>query len=173
MDAYQGVLGKLDLREFDSKPVPTDVKLKVLEAGRSTATGMNVQHLRFILVDSPQGIRKLAEGSTTGKWVEGANFGVILLTNPKYGFHLLDAGRAVQNMEIAAWNFGLVSCPFTGINREAYERDFKIPRDLNPGAVVGFGYPTRKILGKKNRKPLPDLAFHESYGNDIGSIRRT
>jgi nitroreductase len=173
MDAYEGVVSKLDLREFDSKPVPTDVKLKVLEAGRSTATGINVQHLRFILVEKPESIRRLAEDSTTGKWVQGANFAVILLSNPKYGFHLLDAGRAVQNMEIAAWNFGVVSCPYTGINSETLERDFKIPKDLNPSTVVGFGYPTRKILGRKSRKPLRELAFLETYGKDIESISRT
>jgi len=31
--------------------------------------------------------------------------------------------------------------------------------------VVGFGYPVRKIVGKKNRMPLTELAFIDKFGN--------
>jgi hypothetical protein len=44
--------------------------------------------------------------------------------------------------------------------------DFKIPANLSISAVVGFGLPKKPITGKrKNRKPLNELAFNESYGN--------
>jgi nitroreductase len=167
LDAYENVVTKLDVREFDSKNVPAQVKLKVLEAGRMTGSGKNIQHWRFILVQERENLRKLAEDSTTGRWVEHANFAVIVLTDPKYGFHLIDAGRSAQNMQIAAWNYGVVSCVFTGMNREALQKDFKIPSHLAPSIVVGFGYPSRKLVGRKNRKPLRELAFLESYGEDL------
>lgn len=173
MDAYQCVASQLDIREFDSKNVPTEVKLKVLEAARLSGTGMNVQHWKFILIEKPENLRKLAEDSTTGNWVKGASFAVIVLTQPKHGFHLIDAGRAVQNMQIAAWNFGVVSCVFTGVNREALQSDFNIPNDLSPSVVLGFGYPTRRIIGRKNRRPLRELAFLERYSNDIESLGTT
>ena len=173
MDAYQCLTGRLDVRDFDSKPVPTEVKLKVLEAARLSATGMNTQHWRFILIEKPDNLRKLAEDSTTGKWVKGANFAVIVLTQPKYGFHLIDAGRAGENMQIAAWNFGIASCVFTGVNVEALRKDFKIPKELAPSLIVGFGYPARRIVGRKNRNPIREVAFLESYGQDIQSLGRT
>jgi len=173
MDAYQCLTSRLDVREFDSKPVPAEVKSKVLEAARLSATGMNVQHWRFILIEKPDNLRKLAEDSTTGKWVKNANFAVIVLTQPKYGFHLIDAGRAAENMQIAAWNFGVASCVFTGVNNEPLRKDFKIPKDLAPSLIVGFGYPTKAIVGKKNRKPLREVAFLESYGQDIQPVGRT
>jgi len=170
MDAYDCVVSRLDIRKFDSRTVPTEVKRKVLEAARMTGSGMNVQHWRFILVEKRENIRKLAEDSLTGKWVDGANFAVIVLTDSKYGFHLIDAGRAAQDMQIAAWNYGVASCIFTGINKEALQRDFNIPKDLNPSIIVAFGYPTTKLSGRKNRKPLRELAFLETYGNDIEAI---
>lgn len=170
MDAYECVATKLDLREFDSKNVPNDVKLKVLEAGRLTGSGMNVQHWRFILVQQAELLKKLADDSTTGKWVEHVNFAVIVLTNPRYGFHLIDAGRAAQDMQVAAWNYGVTSCIFTGMRREALEKDFAIPKDLEPSIVIGFGYPARKISGKKkNRRPLHELGFSERYGQPFKS----
>lgn len=168
MDAYEGVATKLDVREFDSREVPVDVKLKVLEAARLTGSGINNQHWRFILVQGRDNLKRLAGDSTTGSWVAQANFAVIVLTNPKFGFHLIDAGRAAQDMQLAAWNFGVISCLFTGLNGEALQRDFGVPKNLNPSVVVGFGYPARKVTGKrKNRKPLSDLAFLNSYGNSL------
>ncbi len=166
MDAYECVATKLDVREFDSRNVPAEVKLKVLEAARLTGTGINNQHWRFILVQERDRLKLLADDSTTGGWVAGANFAVIVLTDPKFGFHLIDAGRACQDMQVAAWNFGVASGLFTGFRVEELRRDFGIPGDLNPSIVVGFGYPVRKITGKrKNRKPLSDLAFVDKYEN--------
>ena len=164
MDAYDAIATKLDVSEFASKNVPQDVKLKVLEAARLSGSGMNVQHWRFILVQGRDRLKTLASDSTTGRWVESADFAVIVLTNPKYGFHLIDAGRALTSMQIAAWNFGVASRIFTGVNREALEKDFGIPKDLSPSVIVGFGYPTRKISGKKKRKPLSKVAFLDRFG---------
>ncbi len=168
LDGYECVVTKLDVREFSSKAVPADVKLKVLEAARLTASGTNSQHWRFILVQGPGSLKQLAEDSDWGKWVSGANFAVIVLTNPKYGFHMIDAGRAVQDMELAAWNFGVVSCIYTGIREKELRRDFGLPDDLKPSAVVGFGYPARKLTGKKkDRLPLKEVAFLERFGSPL------
>jgi len=91
------------------------------------------------------------------------------LTNPNYNFHMIDAGRVVQDMQLAAWNFGVVSCLFTGINVENLRRDFSVPEQMQPSIVVGFGYPAKKILGKKNRLPLDEIAFLEKYDTKLDS----
>jgi hypothetical protein len=49
MDAFEAIRSKLDFREFSTKDVPQEIKLKVLEAARLTGTGLNTQHWRFIL----------------------------------------------------------------------------------------------------------------------------
>ena len=165
MDAYTCIVTKLDIREFSSKSVPMDAKLKILEAARLTGSGMNVQHWRFILVQGPDQLKRLAEDSTTGAWVEGSNFAVIVLTNPRYPFHLIDAGRVAQEMELAAWNSGVASGVYTGVKNEAIRRDFNIPNEMNPSIILGFGYPAKNIVGRKNRKPLSEIAFLGKYGN--------
>jgi nitroreductase len=165
MEVYNYVITKLDVREYSPKEIPKDIKLKILEAARSTGSGKNLQHWRFIVVKDKENLKKLADDSITGKWIVNANFAVIVLTDPKYPFHLIDAGRVVQNMQIAAWGYGIASCIFTGINKEKLRKDFNIPAELEPSVVVGFGYPIKKIKGKKNRKPLNELVFIEKYGN--------
>ena len=166
MDAYDCVRTKLDLREFQTnKNVPAEVKLKILESARLTGSAMNSQHWRFILVQKPERLKTLAEDSTTGNWVHGANFAVIVMTEEKRGFQLIDAGRAVQDMQLTAWNNGVASCIFTGLNQTAIRRDFAVPPNFVASVVIGFGYPAKKVTGeKKNRKPLAELVFVEAYG---------
>lgn len=155
----------MDIRQFSTEQVPHEVKLKVLEAARLTGTGLNTQHWRFILVEDKQNLENLAKDSTSGKWVVGCNFAIIILTDPKYHFHLIDAGRVIQDMQLAAWNFKVCSGIFTGIDKDNFRKDYDIPEELNISAIIGFGYPARKIAGdKKDRARLDSLVYFEKYG---------
>jgi nitroreductase len=168
MDAYEVITTKRDVRSFSAKPVPSEMQTRVLEAGRLSGSGKNIQHWRFILVGERQNLRRLADDSTTGMWVAGANFAIVVLTDPKLGFHKIDAGRAAEDMQLAAWGEGVVSCIYTGIKENAMREHFDLPPDLSPTIVVGFGYPAEKVTGRrKNRKPLQELAYLEKYGDPI------
>ena len=173
MDTYKTILTKLDIRQYDTKKVPAEVKLKVLEAARATGTGRNMQEWRFILIQGKESIEKLAEDSTSGGWVAGANFAVIILTDPTLGFHQIDAGRAAQDMQLAAWDQGVASGMYIGFREEKLRKDFEIPSNLKPTICLGFGYPTNKIHGKKNRMPLTELAFLDKYGNKFDPKKLT
>jgi nitroreductase len=168
MDVFDGIATKLDVRQFSPKDVPLEAKHSILEAARLTGTGLNTQHWRFILVEGKDRLTKLAEDSTSGAWVAGANFAVIVLTNPKYKFHMIDAGRVLQNMQLAAWNRGVASGLFTGIKDEKLRNDFAIPKELDITLTVGFGYPAGKLTGrKKDRVPLGELVYYGKYGNPM------
>lgn len=173
MDTFETIQTKLDVRQYAPKRVPPDVKLRVLEAARTTGSGINKQHWRFILVQDKEAVKKLAQDSTSGGWVSGANFAVIVLTDPTLGFHLIDAGRVVQDMQLAAWNSGVASGIYTGVKEESMRRDFGIPKEFRPSAVVAFGYPTKKIVGRKNRRPLAELAYLDKYGNMVDPKKLT
>jgi nitroreductase len=166
LDSFECILTKLDIREFSQRKVSAEIKLKILEAARSTGTGLNTQHWRFILVENKDNMKMLANDSTSGSWVAHSDFAIIVLTNPKYGFNLIDAGRVLQNMQLAAWNYGVGSGIFTGIKEEKFRSDFTIPSQLTIAAIVGFGFPITKLKGTtKNRMPLKELVYYEKYGN--------
>jgi nitroreductase len=166
MDAFECIATKLEVREFSAQDISSEIRSKILEAARLTGTGMNTQHWRFVSVQRKDNLKKLAEDSTSGSWVAGANFAVIVLTNPKYGFHLIDAGRVLQNMQLTAWNEGVGSGLFTGIKEEKLRNDFQIPNELTPSVIIGFGYPVSRLTGKrKNRLPGRELVYYEKYGS--------
>lgn len=165
MDVFDGIATKLDVRKFSPQEVPSEIRQSILEAARMTGTGLNTQHWRFILVEGKERLKKLAENSTSGAWVAGANFAIIVLTNPKYNFHMIDAGRVAQNMQLAAWNRGVASGLFTGVKENDLRRDFEIPNELSITIIVGFGYPARKLTGrKKDRLPIGELVYYGKYG---------
>ena len=170
MNATEAVKTKLDSREFSSKHVGPDIKKAVLEGARLTQSGVNSQHWRFILVQDPKNLARLAADSTSGSWVAGANFAVVVCTDPSKGYHLVDAGRVAQDMELTAWDHGVTSRIYTGLKQAEMRRDFGVPENLNATVVVGFGYPRQKILGRKNRKPLSEVAFLERFGNPLGDL---
>jgi nitroreductase len=165
MDTFECIETKFDIREFSPNQVPREIKLKLLEAARLTGTGLNTQHWRFILIEDKENLEKLAKDSTSGIWVARCNFAIVILTNPEYHFHLIDAGRVIQNMQLSAWNFGVGSGLFTGIDEDIFRKDYDVPDVLNISAIVGFGYPKKKLTGKiKERVPLDSLVYTEKYG---------
>jgi len=152
---YECIVSKLDIRQFKDQDVSEDTRLRILDAARQTGTGLNSQHLRFVLIDGKERLKLLAEDSSSGTWVSGANFAVIGLADPSFRFNMLDAGRALQSMQLAAWAEGIGSGLFTGIREEKMRNDFNIPNELVIAVTAGFGYPLRTSTGKaKNRVSL-------------------
>ena len=167
MDTFECIISKLEVREFVRKEVELEKKRRILESARQTGSGLNLQHWRFVLVEDKKNLSQLALDSTSGGWIAGADFAIIILTNPILRFHLIDAGRVAQNMQLTAWNEGVGSGLYTGINEANLRNDFKIPNDLTPSIILGFGYPTRALTGKKkNRLPLRLLVHMEKYGSN-------
>lgn len=172
MDTLDRITTKVEVREFSGRPVPPSVKLKILEAGRMTGSSMNKQHWRFLVLQERESISRLAEDSTTGKWVGGSSFAIVILTNPAVPVYLLDVGRALQDMQLAAWDQGVGSGIFTGFDVQGLRKDFGIPDSLTPAAGLGFGYPKGKVTGKgKSRKPLGEVAFAERFGRSLDPAR--
>jgi nitroreductase len=165
LDAYEAIVTKLDIRDFAAKRVDDQTKMKVLEAARLTASSMNTQHWRFILIQASPNLKRLALDSPTGGWIEAADFAVLIMVDPRIPGNVIDAGRVLQDMQLAAWNYGIASCLYTGMNETSIRRDFGVPTELKPIAVVGFGYPRHKVLGRrKNRKTMEELVFSERFG---------
>lgn len=170
LDTYQTIATKLDVRDFARRPVEKRVKAKILEAARLTASSMNSQHWRFVVVEDPANLETLAWDSTSGPWVRRSSFAIIVSIDPNVPASTIDAGRVVQDMQLAAWEDGVASGVFTGIKVGEFRKHFAIPDSLDPVVVVGFGYPTKKLFGKKNRKPLSELVFLEKFGMPIGEL---
>jgi nitroreductase len=81
-----------------------------------------------------------------------------------------DAGRAAQNMMLAAWNEGVVSCPNGIANPESLAELLGLEADVQVQIVLSFGYPARarepearppeEWIRRADRRPLGEVARH-------------
>jgi len=170
MDVTEAIETRLEIREYADEPVDGTTRRAILEAGRLAPSGRNHQHWAFLLVDGDGDLSELAALSTTGAWIEGADFAVVVCIDPDYDYHAIDAGRAVIHMQFAAWEHGVGSCIYTGYD-EAGTREFlAVPDRYDVTLVAGFGYPVREVRGRKRRRPLDEIAHGGRFGAAIGPV---
>jgi nitroreductase len=164
MDVFDAVRTLLAVRSYQSKPIPDAVVRRIVEAGRLTGSGMNRQPWHFIVVRDGGTLRRLGALASSGSYVAQAPLAVIVATD-KTRFAVSDASRAIQSMLLTAWGDGVGSnwVGFGGLDQ--VKRLLDIPAGLDVLAILPFGYPARAVgRGKKQRKPLRDVAHLERYG---------
>ncbi len=111
MDAYLAVVGKREVRRYVSRPIPEETLRQIVEAGRASGSSRNRQPWRFIVVTEAARLRALAPLVSRPANLEACPAAIVVaLTNPRMQF---DAGRAAQNMMLAAWDLGIGTCPNT------------------------------------------------------------
>src|SRR3954470_23144054 len=118
MDAFLAVVSKREVREYDGRALPDDARRRILEAGRLAGSSRNRQQRRFVVLTDHAAV---AETVYNAGNILGAALVVAIVTSGK-GPLALDAGRAAQNMMLAAHNDGIGSCPNGLADAEAAAR---------------------------------------------------
>jgi nitroreductase len=165
VDTYLAVASKRDWRSYADRPVPEDVQRRILDAGRLSGSSQNKQPWRFVVVEGDEAKERLAELVYAAGNVRTCAFAVAIATDG--GKRAMDVGRAMQNMMLAAWNEGVVSCPNGVRDAEAAARALKLDEGWLPVNIPSFGYPKRprdaesksadEWSAEANRKPLDEL----------------
>jgi len=110
MDAYLAVVSKREVRQYEPRALGADAELRILEAGRVAGSSKNRQGRRFVVLRSPEVVAEAAESVFNGDNLRGAALVVAIVVGGK-GPTAFDAGRAAQNMMLAASAEGIGSCP--------------------------------------------------------------
>jgi nitroreductase len=166
VDTYLAIASRRDQRRYRPERLPEEVVTRILDAGRLSGSGSNRQPWTFLVIESRARIEALAHGVFAPGNVLGAGLVVAIVVSGK-GPVSFDAGRAAQNMLLAAWNEGLASCPNGLADREAVRAALALGDDETPAIVLTFGVPERdrdpesrtaaEWSARANRKPLDDV----------------
>ncbi len=164
METYLAIASKRDERRYAERPIPRDVVDGVGDAGRLAGSAVNRQPWRFIVIENDDLRRQLAETVYAPDNVRGAAAAVAVVALREAP---LDIGRAVQNMMLAAWNDGVVSCPNGMQDRERAGELLGLSGDDRVQIILSFGYPARprdpesrpadEWSRRANRKPLEEV----------------
>ena len=158
METFLAIASKRDERRYADRPVSDEHVARILDAGRLSGSSQNKQLWKFVVVSDQNA---LADAVWAPENVRTA--GLVIAIVGEAG--MFDAGRCAQNMMLAAWDLGVVSCP-NGT------RDAERAAEIAGGEVkmiLSFGYPVRELdvearsaedwSARANRKPLDDLVI--------------
>ena len=140
MDTFLAIVSRREVREYDGRPLPDDAVRRILDAGRLAGSSKNRQARRFVVVRSR--VEDVAGAVYSPRNVLGAALVVAVVTFGK-GPLAFDAGRAAQNMMLAAWNDGIGSSPNGIADAEAMGRALSLAEGEQAAIVLSFGYPGR------------------------------
>ena len=167
MEVFECIRRRRTIREYKKDPIPEDVLEKILQAGRWSPSSSNSQPWHFIVVKDPNILSELGRIATQGPFISDAALAIVIVMEnaPR---PQLDAGRAIQQMELVAWSEGLGTC-FVGVRIEEQQIEVKellnIPSDLELITIMPYGYRSTSVdrVGTP-RKDLAEMVHREKFG---------
>ena len=132
-------------RRFLQKEIPQETIDEILLAARLASSAANKQPLSYIVIN---GAEKVAAVFEHTRWAGALppELGV-----PKEGERQntdinpncdTDAGLAISNMTLAAWNRGVGSCIIGACNKVKLSEMFGLSEKQKLHTVIAFGYPS-------------------------------
>jgi nitroreductase len=164
MDTFLTIASKRDQRQYADRDIPAEVRDRILDAGRIAGSAQNRQPWRFLVIESADLVERVAETVYASKNLLGARLVVAIVVRGSPGF---DAGRAAQNMMLAAWNEGVTSCPNGMPDPEKTAELLPLNEGERPLNILSFGYPAKlrdpesrsaeEWIARAKRKPRDEV----------------
>lgn len=159
-------------RKYLSRQVEPEKLELILEAGRVAPTGANRQPQRLVVVQSKEGMERLARCTRDF----GAPTAVIVCADTseawtrKYdGKNIsdIDASIVTDHMMLAAASLNLDTLWICMFKPEAVREEFALPANVEPVNIllIGYGYGPAADPNRHDtlRKPLSATVFHERF----------
>jgi nitroreductase len=169
VDTLLAIASRRDERRYGPEPLAAEVVARILDAGRLAGSSKNRQPWTFAVPEGRDRVEELARTVSVPENVLRAGLVVAIVVAGK-GPVSFDAGRAAQNMLLAAWNEGVASCPNGVVDRDAAHAVLELGVDEAPVIVLTFGRPERvrdtaarsaaEWSARANRRPLAELVRH-------------
>lgn len=137
---------------------------RILEAGRVAGSSQNRQARRFVVLERVRDDAAKCVFSPTNVGRAALAVAIVIGGSGPAGF---DAGRAAQNMMLAAWNEGVGSCPNGIADADTLARLLGLEEPERVANIISFGYPARELdparrsaedwIAAADRKPFDEI----------------
>jgi nitroreductase len=167
MDAYLAIASKREVRSYADRALAPEVVRRILDAGRVAGSSKNRQARRFVVLEQVR--EDAAQCVFAPANVSTAALALAVVIGGK-GPTDFDAGRAAQNMMLAAWNDGVGSCPNGIADADELARLLELDESERVANIVSFGYPARAVdpgrrtaeewIAAADRKPFDEIVSY-------------
>lgn len=140
-------------RRFEQKEISQEIIDDILVAARLASSAANRQPLSYIVVKDADKVQKVFEQTRWAGYLPPevgqpkADEQPVLFIAVVQNLNInrdcdTDAGLAISNMTLAAWNHGVGSCIIGACNKEKLSEMFGLTEEQKLHTVVAFGYPS-------------------------------
>ncbi len=165
MDTYKAIVTKRDTRSFTEQPISEDATRRIVQAGRMAGSSKNVQPCRFVIIDDAAQKAEIAKCGDFAAWMPTAPLLVAVALTDVGTRSEFDAGRAAQNMMVAAWAEDIGSCPVSMHRVECARDALGLPETWRVSIVLAFGYKSKpqKSTPQAARLPWDDYVHRNRW----------
>jgi len=166
-------------RKYSEKPVEKEKLDRILEAGRMAPSACNAQPWKFIVVDNPELLGKLAEAASAkllgmNMFVSQAPLMIVIVReSPNFSskigatiknkdYSLIDIGIASENICLQAKAEGIGSCMLGWFDEKMVKNILEIPRSKRVELLITLGY-SMSDKREKRRKPAEETVAYNKY----------
>ncbi len=163
-------------RRFKQESVPVEILKEIAETARTRSSAMNGQVLKFLVISSPDLVKKIQpcltwaaklpkEIGTPKEGEQPTAFIILLKQENTHAFADIDVGIALDTMAITAWSHGVASCMLGAVNRQKLADIVDVPQGFEIRMVLALGYPdhTSTIV---DAKPDGNLNYYVDENRD-------
>jgi nitroreductase len=172
MDFLKLAAARYSVRKFTDEPLPREILDRILQAGHLAPTGCNYQPQRILVLTASESMEKLKRCThchfdapaamlvcynKDECWVrkfDGKNCGVS------------DACIVTTHLMLEAHCLGVGSTWVMHFDPAAIRREFHIPENIKPVALLMLGYPAPEAVPNRLHeefRPMEDVVFYETF----------
>ncbi|HOK23052.1 MAG TPA: nitroreductase family protein [Candidatus Hydrothermia bacterium] len=143
-------------RYYEDHTVSLDTLLDLVDLARLSPSSMNLQPLRYILVNTPERCNLIFQNVTWAAYLRdwgGPSEGerppayIVMLTEKDLSQnYLIDAGIATQSILLGAVEKGLGGCVMGSLNKDRIRVLFNIPERYEVVYAIAIGKPKESVV---------------------------
>ena len=166
-------------RKYSDRKVDKDILNRIVEAGRMAPSACNAQPWKFIVVNDPQLVLKVAEAASAkligmNSFVAQAPVIIVIVRekanmSSKVGatiknkdYSLFDIGIATENICLQAEAEGIGSCIIGWFDEKMIRKLLSIPKSKRVELLITLGY-SLSDKREKRRKPAEETVSYNKY----------
>lgn len=166
-------------RKYSDRPIENEKLDRIIEAGRMAPSACNAQPWKFIIVNEPDLVAKVAEAASApllgmNTFVAQAPVQIVIVREKpnltsRLGagikdkdYSLIDIGIAAENICLQAEAEGIGSCMIGWFDENAVRKILGIPGSKRVELIISLGYSLSEKRDKR-RKPAEETVSYNKY----------
>lgn len=171
METWDAIRARQNVRQYEERPLPSDVLDRIVEAARRTPSSSNQQRWDFVVVTDRATLEQLSE-VWKGAGHVARSAATIALVAPDSDDPATresiqyDLGQATMSVMLAAADAGVGSGHAAVRDQERARAVLGLPSDRFCAWMIALGYPADgplRPIQRPDRRPVDDVIHRESW----------